>query len=340
MMGNAQTNMPRHASWQKREDGVIRALGIFIGLWAPLAIASAQAQTVSVVTTPSGSFTNSAGAAMAKVIGDKTKIRAILQAQAQQGMIPVEAGSAEFGMSNSFDLTFYATGTGEYAGQGAKKNLRLVGSMLPYRVAFHVRADSDIKSIADLKGKRVSGGFNAQKTIARITEAHLATSGLSYKDVVEVLAPNVNRSAEDFMAGKVDMLFFAIGSAILKQAAATVGGLRVIPIDDSPAAVKRLQDVLPGSYVMEVSPAPAFDGITQPTKLVAFDMVLCTNTSVPEAVVYEVTKALHQNKAALAQTFPAFNTFTPDQMAKPVKDLELHPGALKYYREAGLVPKS
>jgi hypothetical protein len=300
----------------------------------------ASAQTVSIVTTPSGSYTNSAGAAMAKIISEKSKVRAVLQAQAQQGMVPVAGESAEFGMSNSFDLTFYVTGTGEYESQGGQKNLRLVASLLPYRVAFHVRADSDIKTIADLKGKRVAGGFNAQKTIARITEAHLASAGLSYKDVSEVLTPNVSRAAEDFTAGKTDMLFFALGSAAVKQASAQLGGLRVLPIDDSPEALKRMQTVLPGSYVVEVKPAPALDGVTQPTKLVAFDMVLCTNTTVSEDIVYQVTKAIHENKAGMAASFGAFNLFKPEQMAKIVKDVEFHSGALKYYREVGLLPKS
>src|SRR5512134_1927653 len=105
----------------------------------------ATAQTVSIVSTPSGSYTNSAGAAMAKVISEKTKLRAILQAQSQQGMVPVEAGNNEFGMGNSFDMTFYATGTGEYEGQGRKNKIRIAATLIPYRVAFHVRADSDMK---------------------------------------------------------------------------------------------------------------------------------------------------------------------------------------------------
>jgi hypothetical protein len=321
------------------EEATMKSLGIGLVV-VLLATGSAAAQTVSIVTTPSGSFTNSAGAAMAKVISEKSKVRAILQAQALQAMIPVAAGTAEFGMGNSFDTTFYVTGTGEYAGQGAHKNLRNVATLLPYQVALHVRADSDIKSIADLRGKRVSAGFNAQKTIGRIIAAHLATAGLTYRDVTEVLTPNVSRSADDFSAGKTDVLFFALGSAAVKQAAATVGGLRVIPIEDTPEAVKRMQAVLPGSYIVEVKPSPAFDGISQPTKVVAFDMVLSTNADVLENVVYEVTKALHDNKPALAATFPPFNLFRPDNMAKPVQDVELHPGALKYYREIGLLPKS
>ena len=105
---------------------------------AMLLVGAAQAQTISIVTTPSGSFTNSAGAAMAKLISEKTKLRAVLQAQAQQGQIPVHAGTADFGMSNSFDTTFYAKGTGEYEGQGEHKDLRNVASLLPYQVALHV----------------------------------------------------------------------------------------------------------------------------------------------------------------------------------------------------------
>lgn len=307
---------------------------------ATLSIASgAAAQTLSISTTPSGSFTNSAGAAMAKLITEKTKLRAIIQAQQQQGHVPVNAGSADFGMSNSFDLTFYMTGTGEYEGQGPKKNISLIGSLLPYRVAMHVRADSPVKSLAELKGKRLSAGFNAQKTIGRLIEAHLANAGLTYKDVVQVLTPNVLNGATDFTAGKTDALFFATGSAAVKQAAVTVGGLRVLPIDASPEALKRMQAVLPGSYTIEVKPSPQLDGITAPTNLVAFDMVFFTQPTMAEATVYEVTKVLHQNKEALAATFPAFNLFDTATMAKPVQSVAFHPGAIRYFKEAGLMPK-
>jgi len=91
---------------------------------------------------------------------------------------------------------------------------------------------------------------------------------------------------------------------------------------------------------VEVQPSPAIDGITQPTKVVTFDMVFFANPKVPEQVAYEVTKVLHQNKEALTATFRPFALFNPAQMSKPVQGVEFHPGALKYYREAGLMPKS
>jgi uncharacterized protein len=298
-----------------------------------------RAQTVSLITTPAGSFSNSAGAAIAKVTSEKAKIRMVVQAQASTGFEELEAGTAEFNVGNSFDAVFFVSGTGDYEGQGVRKKVLNLAAMIPYRVAMHVRADSPIKSIADLKGKRVSSGYNAQKTIARIIEAHLASAGLSYKDVVGVPAPNVVRAAEDFKSGRVDVLFFALGSAAVKEASAAVGGLRVLPIDDSPDAIKRIQAILPGAYSEIVSPAPALDGISAPVKLVAFDMTLNVSASVSEDIAYRVVKNLYESRTELTQTFAPFALFDPSKMGKPNLGIDTHPGAIRFYREIGLIAK-
>ena len=298
---------------------------------------AAQAQTIGIVTTPAGSFSNSAGQAMAKVLVEKAKLRAVVQAQASTGFEEVETAAADFNVSNSFDGTFYATGTGEYQGQGAKSAIRYAGALIPYRVAMHVRADSPIKSIAELKGKRVSSDFNAQKTIARIIEAHLANAGLGWNDVMRVPTPNVVRQAEDFMSGKTDVMFFALGSAAIKQANASVGGVRVLEVDTSPQAMKRSEALVPGAYVIQVSPNPGVEGVSKPTSLIAFDMVLITNAKVKDDVVYRTVKALHDSKQDLAATFPPFALFNPQNMAKPLQGVPFHAGAEKYYREAGLL---
>jgi TRAP transporter TAXI family solute receptor len=300
---------------------------------------TASAQVVSVVTTPSGTYSNSVGIAIAKVISDKTKLHAVVQAQALNGMYAIQAGDADFSMANAFDTTFFVTGTGDYNGHGPQQNLREVSVMIPYRVGIFVRKNSGINSMADLKGKRVPAGFGAQKTIARIVAAHLANAGLSYDDVQKVLTPNIKRSADDFIAGKTDVLFFTVGSAAVKQAAASVGGLRALQIDDSPQAVARMGKVLPGSFVTLVKPAPNLDGISKPTKLIAFDMAFFTNKNEPDDVVYTVTKALHDNKPALVAIFKPFGLFQPDHMAKVIRDVPFHPGALKYYKESGIAPK-
>jgi hypothetical protein len=116
-----------------------------------------------------------------------------------------------------------------------------------------------------------------------------------------------------------------------------VGGLRVLEVDTSPEAMKRTEALIPGAYVMQVAPGPAIDGITRPTHLIAFDMVMITNAKVSDDVVYRVAKALHDNKQDLVATFPPFGLFQPQGMAKPLIGVPMHPGAAKYYREAGLM---
>jgi ABC-type nitrate/sulfonate/bicarbonate transport system substrate-binding protein len=106
----------------------------------------------------------------------------------------------------------------------------------------------------DLKGKRVPSGYHAQKAIHRSIEAHLANAGLTYDDVKQVPVPNAARGAEDFGNGKTDALFFALGSAAVMEVSTKVGGLRVLPIDDSPEAVARMQKISPPMYVSEVKP--------------------------------------------------------------------------------------
>jgi TRAP transporter TAXI family solute receptor len=152
-----------------------------------------------------------------------------------------------------------------------------------------------------------------------------------------VPTPNIVRQAEDFMAGKVDVMFFALGSAAIKQANANVGGVRVLEIDASPEAVKRVQTLLPGAYVLQVSPHPSVEGLSKPTNLVAFDMVLVTRAELAEDIVYKVAKALHESKQDLQATFPPFALFNPKNMAKPLQSVPLHPGAARFYKEVGLM---
>jgi hypothetical protein len=66
-------------------------------------------------------------------------------------------------------------------------------------------------------------------------------------------------------------------------------------------------------------------------------MVMMTNAKVPDETVYKIAKALHDNKQDLVATFPPFGLFQPQNMAKPLQGVQMHLGAAKYYKEAGLL---
>jgi TRAP-type uncharacterized transport system substrate-binding protein len=113
--------------------------------------------------------------------------------------------------------------------------------------------------------------------------------------------------------------------------------LRVLAIDAAPDGFKRLQALLPGAYVMRVAPEPGLDGIAVPTDVIAFDLVLNTAAEVSDDVVYRVTKAIYESPRELTSTFAPFRLFAPQHMAKPLAGVPMHSGAVRFYREVGLL---
>ena len=312
---------------------LIRSTGLVLTLSFGLAASAASAQTVGFGSTPGGGWTNSAANAIAKVVVENTKIKMRVQPQGSQPLNNVNADVVQFGIANTYDSSFFRTGTGFYEGNGEKKNLRVAAVLAPLYGALYVRKDSDMKTIKDIKGKRVSSEFSAQKSVRQSMTGLLANGGLTWNDVVGVPAPTVPRSAQDFMAGKTDILYFALGSALVIQAAAKVGGLRVLQLDNSPEALKRLTDFLPGSGVELVQPGKGREGLDVPTQVLRNYMLINTNSKVSDDTVYQVLKAIHDHKQQMISTFPGLRGFNPTGMYKPVPGMEYHPGAIKFYKE-------
>jgi TRAP transporter TAXI family solute receptor len=315
-------------------------LGMVGGLAALslVAASAAHAQVVGIVTTPAGSFTNSIGAAVAKAVVEHAKMRATVTPQQSHGQEAVNDGSAELSLASLSDVQQYVTGTIDWADKGEHKNIRIISRLIPIQTAGFVRKDSPIKALAELKGKRISWGYGAQKAVQRVINAQLALAGLGEKDVDKVLTPNIVAAADDFIAGRTDAFWFATGSAKVKQASASVGGIRALPITDKPDAVKAMQQHVPGSYPFVLNPSPALDGILEPTLVMAYDVVLFTNVNVKDDVIYRITKAVHENKNDMAVVFRPMAGFQPERMATEYDQLDYHPGAVKYFKEIGQWP--
>jgi len=287
------------------------------------------AQTFGFATMQPGTLNHTSGSAVAKVLKEKAGLNVVVQPTAGESvLIPlVSRGEAEFGIANVVEVQ---------AAKASAPNLRLIGSLHPLRGAFWVRKDSNMRTMADLKGKRVGMGYSAMKTIDPMVRAILATGGLTEKDVTPVLIPNVIRGAEDFTSGTADMFFFAFGAPKVREVDATVGGIRALELDDKNFAAAR--KIMPWAYLTQIGPGPIFTGVDKPMKVYSFDNVIITSTKVPDDVVYKLLDAMEKGKDDIVTTAPAMAEFSP-AFAYRQYGVAYHPGAVKFYKERNLSPR-
>jgi TRAP transporter TAXI family solute receptor len=216
-------------------------------------------------------------------------------------------------------------------------NLRVAFTVFPFRVGIIVRANSDIKTVADLKGKRVGTGWTAFRQGIALWNGLLGNAGLSLEDVSPVPTTDLLRAADDFKAGRSDAFMFAVGGPKVAEAHAAIdGGVRFLNMDPSPKALAGMQKVRDEYHVALQPPAPHLAGVVGPTHLMEYYIVLMTNKDTPDDLVYKVVKTAYANKAALVAGHPSFNAFTQAGMAVPHDRLEYHPGAIKFFKEVGI----
>ena len=147
-----------------------------------------------------------------------------------------------------------------------------------------------------------------------------------------MLVPNVVRSADDFIAGNADMFSFAFGGPKVREADATVGGIRVLEIDEKRHA-RGAQDHALGLSHRRSRPGPIFTGVEKPMKVYSFDNVLITYAKVPDEFIYKILDTMEKNKDDLVAVQPVLREFTPAFGYKQY-GVPYHPGALKYLQGA------
>ncbi|MBT3787989.1 MAG: TAXI family TRAP transporter solute-binding subunit [Alphaproteobacteria bacterium] len=304
-----------------------------------LAVSAAHAQSIGIATSNPGSLYHSTGSAIAKMASEKAGISATVQpfASATIYLPAVNAGEYGFGITNVEELRLAVTGTGHFKGR-VHDNLRAASILYPLRVAWFVRADSDIKTIADLKGKRLTTGFTSQKTIPPMLVAELETAGLTLDDVKKVRVPNVVAAANAFIAGKADAFFFALGAAKVREANASVGGIRALGIANTPANAAILKKHFPPSYLRNEKPSKRNIGVLDPISVMTYDGAIVASTGTSEDAVYKMVKSMHANKKMMGKTFGVLNLFNPKRMATDLGPIKWHDGAIKFYKEQGMWP--
>ena len=305
---------------------LIATIGRTCIAWAVLALTGgiASAQTYGFATLQPGTLNHTTASAVAKVLKEKGGLNVLVQPSAgDQVIVPMVArGEVDVGISNAMEV--------HQAFSKGDKDLRIIAAAHALRVGFFVRKDSGMKTVADLKGKRVPYGFSAMRALEPTVRAILATAGLTEKDIKPVLVPNVIRSADDFASGAADAFYFAFGAPKVREVDATTGGIRMTEIDEKgmPAARK----IERWGYLTEVKPGPIFVGVEKPMKVYSFDNLFFTSAKTKDEFVVKFLDTLFKNKNDLIAVQPVLREFSP-AFAYKQYEVAYHPGALKYFKE-------
>ncbi len=305
------------------------------------AAAAAMAQVVGVATNAQGSLYYSVGAAVSGVMQQKAGLTARVQPMSGSSAYAplVNRGQVEFGLMNALDVVNAFTGVDNFKDR-KHTDLRLVGVMFALPIGMAVPNDSPAKSIKDLKGMRAPSKFTSQSTIQFVQDAALATGGLSIADMKQFPVSDYVKGMEALGDGKVDTAMFCVGCATAQEVNVNLsshGGLRFIPLSDSPEATAAMRKVFSSAYTKVFEPSPAYPGVLVSIRLMAYSAFLVTSTHVPDDVVYKVTKALYENKQLLEVASTTMKSFDPSVMAE-ANTVAYHPGAEKYFKEVGAWP--
>jgi len=312
---------------------------------APLALillatqALAQGQAVSIGTNPPGSVFYSVGSGLAKVVSDSGKLRMAVQPYAGSStFIPLlNSGEMEFGVVNAVDMALAYRGPGfKIGGRNPfphAPGTRLVMRGSPFLVSLLVRKDSPIRSVHDVKGKRMTGEYPAHLAVWYNMFGHLSSAGLTWSDVKVVPVPAINEGVDALVQGRADVTEYALNSAKVKEADAAVG-VRHVSIDCSPEGERRLRAAVPGYYPRMVKAGTA-TAVIEDTCVIAYDLYVATGKAVPDALVDNALRAVWDGVDKLPAMHPVFKEFSRDRFVDVDTTLPYHPAAVRFYRERG-----
>ncbi|HEV8640207.1 MAG TPA: TAXI family TRAP transporter solute-binding subunit [Methylomirabilota bacterium] len=320
---------------------MIRLLIFGLALLATVAVAEAQLpKQVTLATNPPGTVFYAVASGLAKVASGAAGYQMVVQPYTGTStMLPLlNTGEVDFGLVNAVDMGLSYRGPGfKIGGRNPfphAPNLRLVMRGSPLMVGLLVRKDSPIKSVYDLRGKRMTGEYPAHLAVWYNMFGHLSSAGLTWNDVKVVPVPAVNDGVDALVQGRTEVTQHALNSAKVKEADSIVG-VRHVSIDCSPEGEKRLRAAVPGYYPRWVKAGTA-TAVGEDTCVIAYDTYLAAGKSLPDPVVEAALKALWDNESRLAPLHPMLREWTRDRAVGLDVTIPYHPAAIRFYKERGL----
>ncbi len=301
---------------------------------APYMPAFAQIRRVTIGTNPAGSIYFTLGGGLAKVLTEKMGVQAIVQPFAGSSVyLPlVDNGEVTAGLSSTLDSGAAYRGDLEYKDRATKK-LRSLARIFSLPYTFTVRANSGIKTIADLKGKKVVMEFRALLGLKPMNEALIQAGGLKLSDVTPMTVAGLKQGLDALADKAVDATAVAAGIAMVQEANASIpGGVRYLDVTGPNATDAFMAKTLPGSSLMTLAPNPRMPEVKEPVKIGTYDVFLVVGAGLSDADASKMTTVLIDNWADLQKDYPALRAAKLDDLSRPSNVVPYHPGAIAAYK--------
>ncbi len=323
----------------------VLSLAVLFGFVMFMGAAPGQVQAKTIfVTIGTGGITGvyyPTGGAIAKMINKKRKeygIRATVESTGGSvfNINAVLSGDLDFGICQS-DRQYQAVhGLAEWKDKGPQKDLRAVFSIHPESVTLVAADDAGIKTLADLKGKRVNIGNPGSGQRQNAIDA-LAAAGIDYKKDIKAESVKAAEAPGLLQDGRIDAFFYTVGhpSGAIKEATAGARKVHFVPIT-GPGIDKMIKDK--PYYAKSFIPVKLYPNATNKENVPTFGVkaTFVTSAKEPDKVVYAITKEVFDNFDSFKKLHPAYQVLTKKSMLEGLS-APIHPGAMKYYKEVGLM---
>lgn len=297
------------------------------------AAAASAATFINIGTGSTGGTYYPVGAAMAKVWNSSIpgmKANAQSTGGTAQNLALLAKGDAEVGFADGLYYFAYE-GKGQFDGK-PMKNIRGLVPLYAEPIHFLVAKGSGIKSLKDLKGKRVSVGAVGSGTEVTVRTL-LKVNGIDPDKDIKAENLGLSDTATAFADKNIDagLTVGALGIAGVVEIT-TIGTAELI--DFEPDAIKNLCKELPYYLPFDI-PANTYKGQTKPVKAMASWNILVVKDDLDKDLAYNMTKALFEKKKDILNVSTRLASMAPANL-KYIQ-VPLHPGAEKYYKEIGAV---
>jgi TRAP transporter TAXI family solute receptor len=317
----------------------LTAMVLGVTLLLGLALTAPAQQKVSLVFSagPTGGTWTPMAAATAEVIKKKYP-ELDIQVEPGAALVNMEKmrnDKADLGWSMTTVLADARAGANSWKGKQTDKPL-FVANYYPNVWQLVVPASSDIRKLTDLKGKPVALPPRGNTSLAEGWEFLLKVNGMKLDDLGTKSYGSLTENAEAIRNRQaVAMGWFTTVPANYMLDLGTSLKLRMIPVSD--AEFEKLK-ALNAGFVKHVIPKATYAqyGIEEDVQTFQSPTILIAHAKTPPDVVYKITKAVVEGREDFARVTAAMKGVTPKDMAQS-HGQPIHPGAEKYYREAGLL---